>query len=203
MKFYDSAGAPNPRRVSIFLAEKGIDVPKHEVSIAKGEHRSDAYLAKNPLGQVPILELDDGTVIAESNAICRYFEETHPEPPLFGSDALDRARVAMWDRRAELSLFLPYANVFRNTHSFFKDRITQVPEYGELNKKAVAKGFDLLDAQLADNQFLAGSAYTIADITAQCALDFFGRILKILPGDDHKHMVRWYEAVSARPSAQG
>ncbi len=201
MKLYDSAGAPNPRRVKIFLAEKGIEVPVEDVSIPKGEHKAEAYLARNPLGQVPILELDDGTVIAESTAICRYFEELHPEPPLFGTDPLDRARVAMWDRHVEFNLFIPFAQVFRNTHDFFKGRIPQVAEWGELNKKAVAKGFDLLDRQLEGNEFISGATYTIADITAQCGLDFFGRILKMLPGDDHKSLARWYQAVSARPSA--
>ncbi len=202
MKLYDSPGAPNPRRVKIFLAEKGIEVPVEEVSIPKGEHRQEAFLAKNPLGQLPILELDDGSVLSESVAICRYFEETHPEPPLFGTDALDRARVAMWDRRMELQLFIPYAQVFRNTHEFWKGRIPQVPEWGEVNRKAVTKALVWLDGELADREFIAGDRYTVADITAQCTFDFFGRILKLLPSPEQKHLTRWYEAVSARPSAR-
>ena len=202
MKLYDSAGAPNPRRVKIYLAEKGIDVPLEDVSIGKGEHRGEPYLAKNPLGQVPILELDDGTVLAESIAICRYFEELNPEPPLFGTDALDRARVEMWQRHMEFQLFIPYAMVFRNTHDFFKGRIPQVAEWGEVNRKALAKAFDWLNAELAEREFVAGDRYTVADITAQCGFDFFGKILKLMPGDDHKNLNRWYQAVSARPSAK-
>jgi glutathione S-transferase len=202
VKLYDSPGAPNPRRVKIYLAEKGIEVPIEEVSIPKGEHRQEPFLAKNSLGQLPILELDDGSVIAESAAICRYFEETHPEPPLLGTDAVDRARVAMWDRRMEFQLFIPYAQVFRNTHEFWKGRIPQVPEWGEVNRKAVTKALAWLDGELADRKFIAGDRYTVADITAQCAFDFFGRILKLKPPPEQKHLTRWYEAVSARPSAQ-
>jgi len=202
VKLYDSPGAPNPRRVKIFLAEKGIEVPVEEVSIPKGEHRQEAFLAKNSLGQLPILELDDGSVLTESVAICRYFEETHPEPPLFGTDALDRARVAMWDRRMELQLFIPYAQIFRNTHEFWKGRIPQVPEWGEVNRKAVTKALTWLDGELATSEFIAGDRYSVADITAQCTFDFFGRILKLLPSPEQKHLTRWYEAVSARPSAR-
>jgi glutathione S-transferase len=202
VKLYDSPGAPNPRRVKIYLAEKGIEVPIEEVSIPKGEHRQEPFLAKNSLGQLPILELDDGSVIAESAAICRYFEETHPEPPLLGTDAVDRARVVMWDRRMEFQLFIPYAQVFRNTHEFWKGRIPQVPEWGEVNRKAVTKALAWLDGELAESEFIAGDRYTVADITAQCAFDFFGRILKLKPSPEQKHLTRWYEAVSARPSAQ-
>ncbi len=202
MKLYDSPGAPNPRRVKIYLAEKGIEVPVEEVSIPKGEHRQEPFLAKNSLGQLPILELDDGSVIAESMAICRYFEETQPEPPLFGTDAADRARVEMWNRHMEFQLFIPYAQVFRNTHEFWKGRIPQVPEWGEVNRKAVTKALAWLDGELADREFIAGDRYTVADITAQCTFDFFGRILKLQPSPEQKHLTRWREAVSARPSAQ-
>ena len=128
MKLYDSTLAPNPRRVRVFLAEKGITVPSVQVDIGKAENREAAYLAKNPLGGVPILELDDGTVIAESVAICRYFEETQPNPPLMGIDAKDKAIVEMWSRRTELEVALPIMQTFRNTHAFFKGRIPQVPE---------------------------------------------------------------------------
>ena len=202
MKLYDSPGAPNPRRVKIFLVEKGLQVPVVEVSIPKGEHRQAAYLAKNPLGQVPILELDDGTLLAESVAICRYFEELHPEPPLFGRDPLDRARVEMWNRHMEFQLFIPFAQVFRNTHEFFKGRIPQVPEFGEVCRGAVGKAMGWLDGELGGREFVASDRYTVADITAQCAFDFFGRILKMLPAPEQKNLSRWYEAVSARPSAR-
>ena len=154
------------------------------------------------MGQVPILELDDGTFIAESVAICRYIEETHPEPVLFGNDALDRARVEMWNRHMEFQLFLPTAQVFRNTHEFFKGRIPQVPEYGEVCRKAGEKAMDWLDGELADREFIAGDRYSIADITAQCSFDFFGRILKMMPTPEQKNLSRWYETVSQRPSAK-
>lgn len=203
MKLYDSRMAPNPRRVRVFLAEKGIDVPTVQVDIAKAENRTPEFLAKNPMGGVPVLELDDGAFLAESVAICRYFEEQQPEPPLFGTGARGKALVEMWNRRMELELLLPVAQCFRNTHEFFKGRIPQVPEWGELNRKAVDKSLAWLDGELADREFVAGPRYSIADITAQCAFDFFGRILKLGPdAERHPHLSRWYEAVSARPSAK-
>jgi glutathione S-transferase len=201
MKIYDSKMAPNPRRVRIFLAEKGIEVPYQEVNIATAENRKPPFLAKNPLGGLPVLELDDGTCIAESVAICRYFEETQPEPPLMGTDARDRAIVEMWQRRMEIELFLATTQAFRNTHDFFKGRIEQVPEYGELCKRSAAKRLQWLDGELADRAFVAGDRFTIADITALCAIDF-GRVSGIRIEADQKNLARWHEAVSARPSAK-
>jgi glutathione S-transferase len=136
MKLYDSKMAPNPRRVRIFLAEKGIEVPTVQVDITKGETRKPPYIEKNPLGGLPMLELDDGTCIAETVAICRYFEATAPNPPLMGTDAADQAVVEMWQRRIELELFRNVTGCFQNTHDFFKGRIEQVPAYGEICRKA-------------------------------------------------------------------
>ncbi len=201
MKLYDSAGAPNPRRVKIYLAEKGIDVPIEEVSIPKGEHRKPEYLAKNPLGGVPILELDDGTILAETIAICRYFEELHPEPALFGVDALDRARVEMWQRRMEFEIFVMLGQYFRNTHEFFKGRIPQVAEWGEVMREAANKRLEWLDTVLADREWIAGDRFTIADITAMVGIDF-GRPSKIRIADDQKNLTRWHEAAASRPSAK-
>jgi glutathione S-transferase len=201
VKLYDSALAPNPRRVRIFLAEKGITVPTVQVDIAKAENRQPPYLAKNPLGGVPILELDDGTVIAESVAICRYFEETQPEPALMGTGAKDRAWVEMWQRRMELELALPIMQNFRNTHAFFKGRIPQVAEYGEVCRKSAESRLGWLDGQLADRAFIAGDRYTIADITALVGIDF-GRVTNIRIAPDQKNLQRWYDAVSTRPSAK-
>ena len=201
MKLYDSRMAPNPRRVRIFLAEKGIEVPTVQVDIGKAENRQAEYLAKNPMGGVPILELDDGTVIAESVAICRYFEETQPEPPLLGTDAKDRALVEMWQRRMELELALPVMQCFRNTHDFFKGRIPQVPEYGEVMRGAAGKRMAWLDEELAGREFVAGDRFTIADITALVGIDF-GRVTDIRIQPDQKNLQRWHEAVSARPSAK-
>jgi glutathione S-transferase len=201
MKIYDSQMAPNPRRVRMFLAEKGVDVPYEQVNIAKAENRQPPFLAKNPMGTVPVLELDDGTCIAESVAICRYFEGLHPDPPLMGADLQDRASVEMWNRRMELELLMPIAQVFRNTHEFFKGRIEQVPEYGEVCRRAAEKRLAWLDGALADREYIAGDRFTIADITALVGIDF-GRVSSIRVQPDQKNLSRWHEAVGSRPSAR-
>lgn len=201
MKIYDSRSAPNPRRVRIFLAEKGIEVPYQEVDLVKAENRSPEFRQKNPLGVVPVLELDDGTCIAESVAICRYFEERHPEPPLMGTGARDRALVEMWQRRMEFEIFIPIAQVFRNGHPFFAGRIPQVPDWAEVCRKAAEHQLEWLDAVLADRQFIAGDRYTIADITALCGIDF-GRVSNIRIQPEQRNVARWYAAVSSRPSAK-
>ncbi len=201
MKIYDSQGAPNPRRVRIFLAEKGIEVPYEEVDIVKAVNRSPEFRQKNPLGTLPVLELDDGTCIAESVAICRYFEETHPQPPLLGTDARDRAVVEMWQRRMEFEVFIPIAQVFRNSHAFFKGRIPQVPEWGEVCRKQAEHQLQWLDGILADREFIAGPRYTIADVTALCGIDF-GRVSGIRIQPEQKNLARWHAAVASRPSAK-
>ncbi|MBW2716341.1 MAG: glutathione S-transferase family protein [Deltaproteobacteria bacterium] len=201
MKLYNSPLAPNPRRVRIFLAEKGIEVPTVDIDIAKAENREPPFLALNPLGGVPILELDDGTVIAESTAICRYFEETQPEPRLMGTDEKDRAIVEMWLRRVEFEVAFPIFMTFRNTHEFFKDRITQVPEWGAACKKRAIKQLAWLDGEMADRPFVAGDRYTIADIALLVGIDF-GRVSAIGIEPEHKNLTRWYGDVSSRPSAK-
>ncbi|MCW5890573.1 MAG: glutathione S-transferase family protein [bacterium] len=201
MLLYDARRAPNPRRVRIFLAEKGVTVPVVQVDIATRENDAEDFRRKNPMATLPVLELDDGTIIAESVAICRYVEETHPEPPLMGTDAKDRALVEMWQRRMELELFGPVTQSFRNTHEFFAGRIPQVPEYGAVAKTWAATRLAWLDAELAPRPFVAGERYTIADITALCAVDF-GRVTDIRVQPDQRHLARWYEAVSSRPSAR-
>jgi glutathione S-transferase len=201
MKLYDSKMAPNPRRVRIFLAEKGIQVPDDQVDLAKAQNRSPEFLKINPMGGVPVLQMDDGTNLAESVAICRYFEETHPEPRLMGVDARDKAEVEMWQRRMELNLFSTVTGCFRNTSEFFKGRIPQVPEYGEVCRQAAEKAFGMVDGFLADRKFIAGERYTIADITTMIAIDFAGWIKLTLP-DDCPHLRRWHQTVSARPSAK-
>jgi len=201
MKLYDSAVAPNPRRVRVFLAEKGIQVPTVQVDIAKAENRSPEYLAKNPMGGVPILELDDGTILAESVAICRYFEETKPEPNLMGRSAVEKAQIEMWNRRMELEILAMTAGAFRNTHAFFKGRIPQVPEYGAVCKAAAEKRLEWLDSELGKRKFVAGDRYTIADITALIGIDF-GRPSDIRIKPEHKNLSRWHQEVSSRPSAK-
>jgi len=193
--------APNPRRVRIFLAEKGIEVPVEQVDIGKAENRQAPFLARNPLGGLPVLELDDGTHIAESIAICRYFEALQPDPPLFGVDTKDSAVVEMWNRRMEFEVFNMITGCFRNTHDFFKGRIPQVPEYGEVCRGAAEKRLTWLDEVLADRDFIAGERLTVADITALCGIDF-GRVTAIGIQPEQKNLARWYEAVSSRPSAK-
>ena len=201
MKLHDSAMAPNPRIVRIYLAEKGIDVPKVQVDIAKAENRQPPYLAKNPMGGVPMLELDDGTCLAETIAICRYFEEQQPEPPLFGTDPQDKAVVEMWRRRMELEIAHPIMQTFRNTHEFFKGRIPQVAEWGEVMREAANKRLEWLDSVLADREWVAGERFTIADITAMVGIDF-GRVSGIRITDDQTNLARWHAAAAARPSAK-
>jgi glutathione S-transferase len=201
MKLYDSQHAPNPRRVKIFLAEKGIDIEPVQLDLGTGENLRPEFLAKNPMGRVPVLELDDGTCIAESVAICRYFEELHPDPPLMGTDAVDRAIVEMWNRRMELGVFAPCSYSFRHLHPFFADRYPQIAEWGEESKKNALEQLAWLDGDLADREFIAGDRFTIADITALTGIDF-GRVSKIRIQDDQVNLKRWYESVTSRPSAK-
>jgi glutathione S-transferase len=202
MKIYDSTRAPNPRRVRVFLAEKGIsNVPYVQVDLTTAENRKPEFLKINPMGTLPVLELDDGTHIAESVAICRYFEEIKPEPRLFGIDAKDKALVEMWNRRMEFEILMMTAGSFRNTSEFFKGRIPQVKEYGEICKAAALKRMEWLDTVLADREFIAGPRYTIADITALIGIDF-GRVTQIRILENQKNLARWYQAVSSRPSAK-
>ena len=202
MKLHEAATTPNCRRVRIFLAEKGIEVPVVPVDVAAAENHQDAFRQKNPMGRVPVLELDDGTFIAESVAICRYFEQLHPEPALMGgTDPEAAARVEMWQRRMELEVTLPIMQVFRNTHPYFADRTQQHPEYGEGQRSHATKRLAWLDGELADREFIAGDEYSIADITALVGIDF-GRVTKFRITEETPNLLRWHQAVSARPSAK-
>jgi glutathione S-transferase len=201
MKIHESHNAPNPRRVRVFLAEKGVAVPFEEVDIVKAVNREDEFRKKNPLSTVPVLELDDGTCISESVAICRYFEELHPHPPLFGADAKQRALVEMWNRRMEFNILQPIADAFRQRHDFFKGRIRQLAEYAEVQRLNAEDGLDWLDRELAARRFIAGDQFSIADITAVVAIDF-GRVSKIAIKPDQLNLARWHAEVSARPSAK-
>jgi glutathione S-transferase len=202
MKLYDGGRAPNPRRVRVFLAEKGITVPTEQVDLGELQQRSDAFTAINPMQRVPALVLDDGTVIAESIAICRYFEALHPEPALFGSGALQTALVEMWNRRAELHLLFPVAMVFQHLHPAMKIMVDpQVASWGEANKPRITQFLQFLDGELKGRPYVAGESYTVADITAMIAVDFM-RVSKLTVPDDLAHVRRWHQAVSARPSAK-
>ena len=201
MKLFDGGRAPNPRRVRVFLAEKGIEVPLVPVDMGALEHRQEAVSSRNSLRRLPVLELDDGTVLTESVAICRYFEELHPEPALFGRGALSRALVEMWQRRMELNLMFPVAQAFRHIHPAMKEwEVPQVPEWGEANKPKAVEFLHLLEGELAGREFVAGDAYSIADITGLIAVDFM-KPARIQMPEECAHVRRWYQAVSSRPSA--
>ena len=202
MKIIEQRSAPNPRRVRVFLAEKGITVPYEQIDIMKGEHRSEAYSKANPMQRVPVLVLDDGTAIAETVAICRYFEETNPEPALFGKGALGRATVEMWNRRMELGLLNHVANAFRHTHPGGAAlEVPQFKDFGEANKPRALEVLKVMDAQLARHRYLAGDALSIADITGLCAVDFM-RPIKLAVPPELTHVARWHQEMSARPSAK-
>ena len=202
MKLYDGGRAPNPRRVRVFLAEKGIVVPTEQVELGQLQQRSDAFTAINPMQRVPALVLDDGAVVAESIAICRYFEVLQPDPPLFGRGALESALVEMWNRRAELHLLFPVASVFQHLHPAMKIMVDpQVAEWGEANKPRVTRFLQFLDGELKSRPYLAGESYTVADITAMIAVDFM-RVSKLAVPENLANVRRWHDAVSARPSAK-
>ena len=202
MKLYDGGRAPNPRRVRIFLSEKGISLPLEPVDLGSLQHKSAGYAAVNPLQRVPALVLDDGTVLTESIAICRYFEELQPEPPLFGEDALGKARIEMWNRRMELNFFSPVSQVFRHTHPAMKDmEVPQVPDWAEANRPRVADFLGLLDRELQSRRFAAGDSYSVADITGLVAVDLM-KPAKLAVPPELTNVQRWHAEISARPSAK-
>ncbi len=201
MRIYNSKAAPNARRVRIFLAEKKLDLPMTDVDLGLLEHKTPSYSDINPFQGVPALVLDDGAVIAESVAICRYFEELHPEPPLFGTGARGRAEVEMWQRRLELYLFMPVALAFRHSHPAMRVlESPQLPEWAEVNRARALVGMARFDEALREREFIAGDAYSIADITGLVALDFT-RPAKIAIPESLTHLRRWRETLAARPSA--
>ena len=207
MQLYDFAMAPNARRVRIFLAEKGIEIEKVNVDLGSREQLRDAYRAVNPRLAVPALVLDDGTVLTESVAICRYLEELHPQPPLFGTDPKDKAIVEMWHRRVELEGMQAVAEAVRNSVEFFAGRalagpvdFEQIPALAERGMRRVELFQEMLDERLAASEFVAGSRYSVADIAALVSCDF-AKVVKKRVGDTTPNLQRWYEAVSSRPSA--
>jgi glutathione S-transferase len=209
LKLYDYKQAPNCRRVRIFLAEKGIDVPRETVDLRAGAHLLPEFLSINPHGVVPMLELDDGTRIGESMAICRYFEELQPEPALFGTDIRERAIVEMWNRRIEIEGFLAVADVFRNSVPAFRDKglpgtndpVEQIPALIERGTQAAARFLRRLDARLSENEYLVGERFTVADITALVTVDF-AKWARLSVPSDCENVLRWHSLVAARPSAQ-
>ena len=209
MKLYSWGAAPNPRRVLIYMAEKGIEIPV--VEAGEGAHLTGDFLARYDGRIVPMLELDDGTQIGEAMAICRFLEEAYPAPPLFGVNRRDRALVDMWERRAETECFAGAAEVFRNSAPAFADRglpgfeepIEQIPALIERGKKRLARFYGRIERQLADNRFIAGSRFSVADIAALCIIDFATKGAKVGLPEDHTNARRWHAEVSARPSIAG
>ena len=201
MRLYDGGRAANPRRVRIFLAEKGITVPIEPIDLGKLQQRSETYSAVNPMQRVPALVLDDGTVITESMAICRYFEALQPEPPLFGRGALDSALIEMWSRRVEFHLYLPVSYLFQHLHPAMKVMVDpQVPAWGEANKPRVFEFLRFLDGELKERPYVAGKEFTVADITTLVSVDFM-KVSKLTVPEELANLRRWHTEVSARPSA--
>ncbi len=201
MKLYNSNFAPNPRRVRIFLAEKGVSIPRVEVDLGKLEHKTPEFSALNPFQTIPALQLDDGTVIGESIAICRYIEELHPDPNLFGATALERATIEMWQRRVEWRLLLPVAQVFRHTHprmALLED--PQVADWAAANRPRALGSMAIFDRILRDRPFVAGDRFTVADITGLVALDFTKQARIGIP-PELGSLNLWRERLAARPSA--
>ena len=201
MKLYDGGRAPNPRRVRIFLAEKGISVPTEQVDLGNLQQRSEAYTAINPLQRVPALVLDDGTVLTELLAICRYFEALQPDPPLFGKGALQSALIEMWNRRIEFHLYMPVSTVFQHLHPAMKAMVDpQVSAWGEANRPRIFDFLRFLDGELKSRPYVAGDNFTVSDILAMVAVDFM-KVSKLAVPEELTDLRRWYASVAARPSA--
>jgi glutathione S-transferase len=202
MRLFESRSAPNPRRVRVFVAEKGLPpIPSAELNIIAGEHLSENVAAVAPFGLLPVLELDDGTLISESIAICRYFDVLHPQPELFGRGALGVARVEMWNRLLEHEFFRHVANAFRHAHPAMRE--LEKPQIAELSatSKPRALGFlEKFDKELAGRKYAAGDAYSVADITGLCAFDFM-KLARIACPPEFSNVWRWHAEISARPSA--
>ena len=201
MKLYNSKYAPNARRVRVFLLEKGLTIRLVDLDLAKLEQKTADYTKINPFQRVPVLELDDGDCIAELIAICRYLEELHPEPNLFGHSPRERAEVEMWQRRLEFCLFMPVAQAYRHSHPAAKVlEPQQIAEWAEINRARALENMAKVDAALASRPFIAGDRFTVADITGLVALDF-ARPARITIPETLSHLRRWKSELSARPSA--
>ncbi|MDG2276918.1 MAG: glutathione S-transferase family protein [Pseudomonadales bacterium] len=198
MKLHE-APSPNARRVHVFMAEKAVELDRVVVDIRAGENIQDDYLAKNPAGRVPVLELDDGTFLSESVAICRYLEGLNPDPNLFGSTPFEAATIEMWGRRAEINFMTNVAGAFRNITGFFKDRETPVKEWGEVCAEVAPKTLTMFDEQLGQTEYLAGDRFSIADITLGVALDF-AEMVKVVTIPELANLNRWRAQIAQRPS---
>jgi glutathione S-transferase len=201
MKLYNEANpAPNPRRVRIFLAEKNLSIPLVHVPMREGAHKSPEFKAKNSLGQVPVLELEDGSTLSESVAICRYLEELHPAPALFGGDPWQRAQIEMWTRRIELALANRVGAVWINTHKFTARLGTQYKDYGEAMRVRAIEVMQWLDREIGAREFICAERYSMADIVALTTIDF-AQFIGIEMPEDAAQLRAWHARVTARPSA--
>jgi len=201
MKLYDEKlPAPNPRRVRMYLAEKGLTIPLVHVPMRERAHKSDEFKLKNSLGQLPVLELDDGTTICETVSICRYLEELNPEPPLFGRSAIERAQIDMWVRRLEFVLMNPVRGVWVHTHPFTARLGTQYKDYGESNREGFARAMVWLDREIEGREYVAPGGFSMADIVALSIVDFANFVGLPMP-DDCVRLKAWHARVSARESA--
>lgn len=201
MKLYDYGMAPNPRRVRIFLHEKGIEVPRETIDITRREGRTKEFLAKNPMGGIPVLELDDGTCISESVAICRYFEALHPEPPLFGAMPAEIGEVDMWVRRLELNLMVQVGLVWIHGHKLTAHLLNQNPATAEFGRARTHAFYDILDKALEGRDFIACNRYTAAETVALPTLDFACQLVGVPYKDDHTNIKAWHDRMSVRESA--
>ena len=202
MKLYDLPASPNARRVRVFIAEKNLQIEMVPINMMTGENKTEEYLSKNPLGRMPLLELDDGTCIAESIAICRYLENEHPDPPLFGTSSLEQATIEMWQRRMEFQFLNPMINIFRNTHEMWKDRMIQIPQIAEIESKDVEEKMVCLNRELEGREYIAGETYSVADITAQCAFVMGKAAVGIRIPEDLSNLDAWWSRVTSRPTAR-
>jgi glutathione S-transferase len=202
MKFYNSLG-PNPRLVRMFMLEKGIELPTEEIDIMAGDNRKPPYTDKNPVGEMPSLELDDGSVIAETTVICEYLEEQNPEPALIGATASERANTRMWTRRVELHITAPMTDAFRSGagQAMFKDRRHLIPEAVDDWQAIAQEGIGRLDARLADNEFIGGDKLGLADIVAYCLIDFGAGVGQPLD-PANANVAAWFGRIGSRDSAE-
>jgi glutathione S-transferase len=210
VKLYDMNRAPNPRRVRVFLAEKGIDIPMVQIDIPSGENLAPAFTAINPRGLLPTLVLEDGTVLDETMAICRYIEAVYPDPNLFGQTPLEIAQVESWQRRCELEGMYSVGMAFRNASPFYAHRSTQgtagqdtdqIPELVTRGKLLAERFFISLNERLGQSAYVALDRFTVADITAMITVDF-ARWIKVYPTPDQTDLAAWHARVSARASAK-
>jgi glutathione S-transferase len=199
-KLYDNDFAPSPRRVRMFMAEKGLPCERIAVDIAAGETRSADFLGVNARGEVPVLELPDGTRLCESLAICRYLEECHPEPNLLGKDALERADIDAWVLRLMFGIYQPSTLAFRHGHKFWAGKIEQIPAYGALAKQQVLNEWQTMDAHLQHHRYIVGDTFSFADIVAFTTLEF-GKPSGIRIGTEQANLRRWHTEIASRPSA--